>query len=416
MKQMLKKFMENIDSREFHINYEIFHNLPKGKFAVIKISGKLIEEELEVFAGDIAYLNKLDIFPIIVHGAGSALDKKISSKKIDGLRVTSEEDSIVMKEVYDEISQHLKATIISNGGKAGIVKNSLRCEFLDKDKYGHVGKINGLDLSKLYDLLDNNITPIISPYGSIDEHILNINADTVAKEIVKHIQPKKFILLTETGGILDENGEIIPFTNLSKDDYSHIKGGMLLKVKEIEQFLKDNPECAVVITSAKNLLKEIFTIKGSGTFIKYYHIHSTKTDFDTAKLKDLLETSFDKKLVDDYFDKEIVEVFYEDNYEGAAIIKNIDGIDYLDKFAVTKFRQGSGLGKSLWTEVLKKHASLIWRASRDNTIKSFYEKNADGMIKKNEWTIFWKNIDDDKLIQIVNKVASLEKTMIYPLG
>ncbi|MEE4311304.1 MAG: hypothetical protein V2J62_05495 [candidate division KSB1 bacterium] len=412
MKKMLRKFMEYVDSSEFKANYDIFHKLPAGKFAVIKISGKLIEDELDVFAEDIAYLNKLDIFPIIVHGAGSTLDKKISSTRIDGLRVTSREDSEIMKETYGEISCAIKNAIIEKGGKAGIAKKCIFGHFLDKDKYGHVGDIDRIDLEPVNILLDNNITPIISPWCRYSDDILNINADTVAREVVRAIQPRKFILLTETGGILDRTGAIIPFTNLSEDDISHINGGMQLKVREIRQFLEENRECAVVITSAKNLLKEIFTIQGSGTFIKYYQIESTVRDFDEAKMVKLLEASFDKKLANEYFSTEIKEVFYEKNYEGAAIIKMIDGINYLDKFVVMKYRQGSGLGKSLMSEVFKKYDSLIWRASSKNQIKGFYEKNSDGMMKKNGWTIFWRNIADDRLIAIVNKVAALEKTMV----
>ncbi len=415
MKEMLLKFIEKTGkSSEFELFLDYIHKLPKMKFAVIKISGETLENHMDIIAEDIAYLNKLGIYPVVVHGAGSMLDKKISSsEKTNGMRVTSESDMEIVKEVFDDISNELINKIIKEGGSAAKVENVFDCEQISESNY--VGVIKNVNILKINEYLENNITPIISPIGKQKDVFLNINADTAAKELVKVVSPKKFVIITETGGILDENNDVIPFLNLSsEEDLPSITGGMLLKINELIELLKIKTDCAVTITSAENLLKEIFTIKGSGTFIKYHVINSTPdiNKLDKEKIKWVLEDSFRKKLVDNYFENGITGVFYQEDYEGVAIMKEINGIPYLDKFSVARFRQGTGLGKSIWNKVIKKYPKLIWRAAVDNPFNVTYMKNCDGMIKNPQWCVYWRNLSHDEIMSSVKLVLDKEMTMI----
>lgn len=415
MNKVVLKFLKGIGAQsEAKLYLEIFQTLPRIKFAVIKISGQTLENDLDIIAEDIAYLNQMGIFPMIVYGAGSTLDKLLKdSKKINGIRVTRKTDIIVIKQVLEELGLKLRDKINEKGGRATIVSNIFKCERLMG--YGYTGMVTAIKISIIEKALNDNLTPIISPLGVCGKQYLNINADSAAKELVKTISPKKFILLTETGGILDANQRIIPFLNLSSlENYENITGGMLLKVKETENLLKDNKDCAVVITSAHDLLKEIFTVKGSGTFIKYHEIFSTPdiNTLDIRKIKWLLENTFEKKLTSDYFESTIEEIFYQKDYEAVAIIKKVNNIPYLDKFAVTNPLQGTGLGKSLWLEVNKKHLKLIWRANPHNPFNTFYVKNCDGMKKGPNWIVYWKNLSDDELLSSIKAVENLKKTLI----
>lgn len=413
MKDIIFKFLKKIDKPEFKLFLNLFSNLPKIKFAVIKISGKALEDHLELIAEDIAFLNKLGIYPIIVHGCGSTLDKRLpESEKIDGIRITKKEDMKVIQSSFKEIADSLKENIIEKGGKAEIVEDLFYCEQLEQ--YGFVGKIKKIKLSKIKSLIDLNITPIISPLGDSSVGKLNINADNVAKELVKIIEPKKFIFLTKTSGILDSKGKLIPFLNLSGNVFENITGGMLLKVKEIKDFLSSGVDYEVVITNPKNLIKELFTIKGGGTYIKYHTINQTSdvNSIDKEKVKWTLEDAFDKTLVEDYFENGIKEVFYEKEYEGVAIINEINGMPYLDKFAVAKSYQGTGLGKSLWDRVIKEYPKLIWRSSADNSINTFYTKLCDGVIKNCEWNFYWKNLSNNEIMSTIDLVIKKKKTLI----
>lgn len=415
MNDSLAKLSKEIGSgKEFEMFLEKIRETPAEQFAVLKISGETLESHFESIAEKIAALNSLNIYPIVIHGAGATLDKKLPfSKKINGLRVTGEADIPIIKDVFGQLNKSLVERINAKGGSAICLEGLLECDILEG--YGLVGEVKKVDSGLIISAIKSGKTPIISPIGEWNGVLLNINADSAAKEIAKAIQPKKFILLTETGGVLDENGKIIPFINASlEEELEGISGGMLLKIKELSDFLKSMPDCSAVITSAENLLKEIFTIEGSGTFIKLYSINSAENigETDVEKLKALLEQSFGKKLVEGYFDNGIKEIFFEKDYCGAAVIKEIDGIAYMDKFAVHPTCQGTGLGKSLWAELSKKYPKIVWRSSSSNPINGFYFKKCHGLLKKNDWIVYWKNLESYEVFPLSEKAALLEKTMV----
>ena len=410
MQEQLMEFFKKTGKDEFDLFKGIYEQ-DKEKFAVIKISGATLEKNEDEIAMDIAFLNKMAIFPIVIHGAGSKLDNVLpNSIKINGSRVTKKEDIPIIEGVFDGIASSLVNKIGLNGGKAVIIKEIFSCEKIAS--FGEVGKIINLNKLSIIDAINSGKTPIISPIGlSIKGEKLNINADSAAKEVTKVIQPKKYILLTETGGILDNNEEIIPFINLSnKEALSGISGGMLLKAKEAKDFLIANKETEVVITSSKNLLPEIFTVKGKGTMLKYIELKSTKTynEVGIKKIKSLLNDSFGKELKKTFFDEKPIELILEKELGGLAIIKKVGGFNYLDKFVVKKEFWGKAIGKSIWSEVCQKYTSFVWRANPINPINCFYQKNCDGFTKTDKWIVYWKGINNNKILEVISAVESKE--------
>lgn len=415
MKNVLLRYIERMgNEKEFKLFLDIINKIPKAKFAVIKISGATIDNSLDLIAQDIAFLNKLNIYPIIIHGAGAEIDRKLpNSKKKDGIRITSKDDMSVIMSIFNQISLDLCEKINHYGGSAERTEYIFECD--QNDEYGYVGDIKGLDVSKIDKIVNQSKTPIISPIGFCGEKLLNINADTAAKEVIKNILPQKVIILTETGGILDESGQIISVLNPHKvENFAKVSDGMLLKVKEILNMLQNHNECAIVITSALNLLKEIFTVRGSGTFIKSYKINSTTEfeDIQKQKVIELLEDAFSKKVASDYFNDGFEEIFYEENFEGVAIIKKVNNVPYLDKLAVVKHRQETGLGSFLWYEITQKHNKLAWRVNPKNPLNAFYAKKSTGFIKSDEWNVYWRNLNRDEIFKTVDKIVDLPKTII----
>ena len=420
MKNIILKYLERTGKiAEFNLFLDLFTHLPKGQFALIKISGETLDFHLDEFTEDIAFLNKLNLFPTIVHGGGATLNKKIKdSKKIDGIRITPKKDISMIIDTFLQIAEKIKSKIESYGGEAEIISDCIECEYLDFDKYAYVGKIIKVNIEKIMKALENNKTPIIPPIGYLKDDnsvLLNINADNVARLVSYELKVKRQIFITETGGILNKNGVIMSFINLSFDeDKSFITEGMLYKLNEIEAMISQNPETSIVITSPKMLLQELFTISGSGTVIKNHIINSEKdiNKLDLQKISALIENAFNgRKLVKDYFDEPIKEIFYQKDYEALAIIKEVCGVPYLCKFAVNKLRQSTGLGKALWQKIVSKYPSLIWRSNPQNTINSFYITKGQGMLKKNKWHIFWYNIEEEKLPFIIEKVLQKSETL-----
>ena len=83
-------------SREARYYLKQFCSSDSLQFAVIKIGGAVIDEQLEPLASALAFLRQLGLMPIILHGAGPRLDKALESASIEtqkrqGLKVTTPE-------------------------------------------------------------------------------------------------------------------------------------------------------------------------------------------------------------------------------------------------------------------------------------------------------------------------------------
>ena len=83
-------------SREARYYLKQYSSDGELQFAVIKIGGAVLEEQLESLASALAFLCNLGLMPIILHGAGPQLDvaleqASIQTEKRQGLRVTTPE-------------------------------------------------------------------------------------------------------------------------------------------------------------------------------------------------------------------------------------------------------------------------------------------------------------------------------------
>lgn len=425
------KFLTSLGlENELGLYLRLFKQSKPHKFAVVKISGATLSENINTVSDDLAFLSKLGLCPIVIHGGGKPIDealkkKGIESKKINGLRITDQESMKVVSKVMDKLTTDLVNSINKKGGRAinindlGMIEVK-KANFVDNVDLGFVANVTKIHSDKLKELCSSGHIPVLASLGKIKKSTYNINADVLSNEIVKKIKPKKFILLTGTGGILDKDGKIISVIDIKYDlkdliETKVISEGMLLKIQEVEKLLKYVPDTIVEICSPENLLKELFTVKGSGTFVRYSGNFLIKKNFNglnTKKIKHLLEDSFGKLLSDDYFDGPIDHIILEKDYSAIAIIKKFSGQYYLDKFAVSKNAQGNGLGKSVWCLIKKHYPSLIWRSTIENPINSWYFKNADGVQKNHHWVVFWYNMEPSITSSLVPAICNMPKTLV----
>jgi len=419
MTDTFKHYMQKtLPEPDMELFGSLFGDLPAERFAVIKVSGQTLDSHIQTIVDDIAFLNGQGLYPILVHGAGTALDAALPhSKKVDGVRVTTAEDMHIIKEVFYSINLKVCEGILNAGGKAENVTGIFGCT--KRERYGEVGEVVHVDVSPIQEAISRGATPVVSPVGWCGDDPVNINADTAARGLVRAVHPRKYIMLTETGGILDGNGKVIPYVDLSNDSLAGIiSGGMLVKVNEATAVLKDVPSCSVSITGAPRLLKEVFTVKGSGTYLKYHAILSTMSPAPglLEGLVDLVEGTFGKTCVQTSgpggLSSGILEVIYQKDLEGAAIIKEVAGVPYLDKFAVATPYQGTGLGASLWQAVSSKYPDLLWRAAPENPCNSFYSKTCGGMVKYPDWTVYWTGLEGQEAIRKAGTVAGLPASLI----
>ncbi len=414
--------------REVALFQRAFSQLPAHRFAVIKLSGKTLESQPQGIAQDLAFLSSLGLTPIVVHGAGSQIDAELSRRgipvqKIDGLRVTDARTMKVVHRVLDLATTKLVAAINRKGGRAinanGMhLLHAAKREPVDGVDLQRVGAVDRIDSGQLKSLCQSGFIPVLASMAPGDDGWLNVNADTLAREVVRRMKPQKFILITSTGGILDSGGKIMSTIDVENElpallRQGVITEGMRVKVEEIRLLLQEMPQTVVEICAPDRLLQELFTIKGSGTLLRSgANLRSARSfrGLKKAAIKTLLEESFEKVLVAEYFRQPIERVITEKNYAGIAIVKRLNGKCYLDKFAIAKKSQATGLAKIIWQEVRQAYPDLIWRSSIHNPVNPWYLKQADGSQKSGEWIVFWYGTKPDAAT--IQKALFLPKTMV----
>ena len=411
-RQIIVRLLGNFGSqKEIQQYLRRFSSIESEKFAVVKVGGATLHKQLGGLSSSLAFLQQVGLTPIVVHGGGPQLDlaleaEGIETERADGLRVTPPAVLKIARKVFQRENLRLVEALRETGTRATSITNGVfEAELLDRDRLGLVGAVRQVHLEAVRASLRSNIIPVISPFGeTADGQILNINADVATNELVRSVQPFKIIFLTGTGGILDREGGVISSINLSTDykmlmEQDWLHSGMRLKLEQIHDLLKDLPlSTSISITKPTLLAKELFTYRGSGTLVRFgesIHMHRNWDEVDLGRLKQLLETSFQKTLSQDYFANAAVEAVYiSDSYRAGAVITRIGEVAYLDKFAVTEEAQGEGLGRAVWNRFREDYPSIFWRARPNNPVNTFYFQHADGCIKGDEWHVFWCGIDD----------------------
>ncbi len=388
-----------------------FSQLDAARFALVKVGGAVLRDDLGALTSSLAFLQDVGLTPIVIHGAGPQLDEELSAagiqkQTINGLRVTTPEALAAVRRVFHAQNLKLVEALQAQDTRAtSIVSGVFETDYLDRDVYGLVGEVKRVDLAPIHASLQAGSIPVIASLGeTVGGQILNVNADFAANELVQVLQPYKIVFLTGTGGLLDGDGNVIDSINLSTEyetlmSQSWINGGMRVKIEQIKQLLDALPlSSSVSITRPEELAKELFTHKGSGTLVRRGErvLQASRwDDIDTVRLRDLIESAFGRTLVPDYFDRTALHRAYvSENYRAAVILTEENGLPYLDKFAVLDDAQGEGLGRAVWQLMREAQPRLFWRSRNGNPVNAFYDAEADGSVKQERWRAYWYGLGD----------------------
>lgn len=204
----------------------------KEKLTVIKVGGKIVEEE--------AYINQLlndfaaiEGHKVLVHGGGRSATKiaaqlGIDSKMVNGRRITDAETLKVVTMVYGGlVNKNIVAGLQARGvnalGLTGADMNVIRSmkRPVKEVDYGFVGDVERVDSTLLSDLIHKGVVPVMAPLTHDGQgNMLNTNADTIAGETAKALSAIFDVTLVycfEKKGVLrDENDDesVIPQINL----------------------------------------------------------------------------------------------------------------------------------------------------------------------------------------------------------
>ena len=183
---------------------------------VIKCGGKVLLDQslLNNLIEDVVILKKLGLTPILVHGGGLGIKKKldeknIKSKFIMGLRVTDKKMINIVENVMTEFNKEIVEALEKKSCRAKSVtlkKNNIIYVEQENKELGYVGKPKRVDSKLLKEIIKEDFVPVIVPMGLDEKGIpYNINADTAAGAIARSIKSRRLKLLTDIDGVLDNN-------------------------------------------------------------------------------------------------------------------------------------------------------------------------------------------------------------------
>jgi acetylglutamate kinase len=252
---------------------------------VIKCGGRvLLDQDLfNNFIEDIAILKKLGLTPLLVHGGGLGIKKKldelnIESKFIMGLRVTDEKIIKIVENVMIEFNKEIISALEKKSCKAKSItvreSNIIYVEQKNKE-LGYVGNPTNIDVKLINDFIQKNFVPVVAPMG-LDEkgQTYNINADTAAGALATNLKSRRLLLMTDVEGVYDENNKLISeirSTQAEKLIYNEtIHGGMIPKIRTCINALNNNVKGVAIIDGRKphSILFELFSDQGAGTLIR----------------------------------------------------------------------------------------------------------------------------------------------------
>ena len=253
-----------------------------GKTIVIKYGGNaMIEENLKQgFARDVVLLKLVGMHPVIVHGGGPQINEMLKrvgkqGEFIQGMRVTDADTmnivemvlgGLVNKEIVNLINQHGGLAVGLTGKDGGFVR-AKKMLVQDRERVdqwldiGQVGEIESIDSALIELLQTRDFIPVIAPIGvGKNGESYNINAE-------------KLILLTNTPGVLDKEGNLLTGLTAAKVDEliadGTVSGGMIPKIgSALEAVKRGVKSCHIIDGRVEHgLLLEVLTDEGVGTLI-----------------------------------------------------------------------------------------------------------------------------------------------------
>ncbi len=269
------------------------------KIIVVKYGGSAMSDEniKKSVIQDVTLLKLVGFKPIIVHGGGKEISKWIEkagleTNFVNGLRVTDEPTMEIAEMVLGKVGKSLVKMVQELGvraiGISGKDGGMLKCKkkYAGGQDIGLVGEITDVDAKLIYDALENDFLPIISPIGMDEDfNTYNINADDAACAIARAVNADKLVFLTDIAGVYKDPKN--PDTLISELTVSeanelinngNIGGGMLPKLGNCIDAIENGVNRVHILDGRilHCLLLEIFTNKGIGTAIlqdcepKYY--------------------------------------------------------------------------------------------------------------------------------------------------
>ncbi|KAI9069000.1 bifunctional acetylglutamate kinase/N-acetyl-gamma-glutamyl-phosphate reductase [Trametes sanguinea] len=415
-----------------------------AKFAVIKVGGAVLDQ-VEELATNLSFLYRVGLYPVVLHGAGPQLNSIIESAGvipdyIDGIRVTDAKTLQIARRVFLDENLKLVAALEKLGTRARpITSGVFSADYLDKDKYGLVGKITKVDKRPIEASIRAGALPILTSLAESDAgQILNVNADIAAGELAKELEPLKIVFLNEKGGLFHGiTGEKLDVINLDEeyDDLMKqpwVKYGTKLKLREFKELLDHLPRTSsVAVISVDSLQRELFTDSGAGTLIRRgYKLfrHKTIDSVGADRLRQVIHDRDPDVLSGDESVTGVLNALKDTPYtiygdeplDVVAIVSHPEGeVPILTKLLASRNGVMNGIVDNVFNAIKKDHRRLFWTARADDENRAWHFERADGSFTRAGKSLFWYGVHDvnevEKIVKSIEEKGRIARTYL-PVG
>ncbi|EKM53136.1 uncharacterized protein PHACADRAFT_259321 [Phanerochaete carnosa HHB-10118-sp] len=415
-----------------------------AKFAVIKIGGAVLDQ-VDELAHSLSFLYRVGLYPVVLHGAGPQLNGIIESEGIvpdyiDGIRVTDAKTLGIARRVFLEENLRLVNALEKLGTRARpITSGVFTADFLDKAKYGLVGKITKIDKRPLEAAIRAGALPILTSLAeSEDGQILNVNADIAAGELAKELEPLKIVFLNEKGGLFHGvTSEKLDVINLD-EEYDElmrqpwVKYGTKLKLREFKELLDHLPRSSsVAVISADMLQRELFTDSGAGTLIRRgYKLfkHKSLDSVGPDRIRQVIHDRDPDVLAGDQsvtgvlneLKKVPYTIYGDEPLDVVAIVTQPeDEIPVMTKLLASRSGILNGTVDNVFNAIKKDHRKLFWTARADDENRAWHFERADGSFTRAGKSLFWYGVQEihevEKIVKAFEEKGRIDRSYL-PVG
>jgi hypothetical protein len=354
----VQRFLEGTGrAGETDFYLRLFRAQAREQFAAIAVNAQVARLALDAVALDLRFLADLGLTPVVVLG-------------------------LLEPGEADEHATRLRRRLSRAGIAAEVLPDdgdALGAEAANKARAG--------------------IIPVI-PFDASDGSSVDQRFARLAG-LLTGLATRKLLFVNRSGALQGRTGAI-DNVNLSTD-YARLSASRELSKKH--QTLLDHCRRLIIdgvphkllisLTSPLDLLRELFTARGSGTLVRRgatIEVRSSYQELDVARLSALIASAFGRPPVDHFFARPIGSVYLEEAYRGAALVMKTPLGGYLTKFVVEREAQGEGIGRDLWDRMCAEYPTIFWRARPTNRINEWYAQQADGFTRFAEWNVYWKGL------------------------
>src|SRR5262245_17951709 len=142
LRNTIVRLLSNMASaKEIQQYLRRFSQLDAKRFAVVKVGGAILQDDLDNLVSSLAFLQQVGLTPIVIHGAGPQLNDELAKEGIetpiiDGLRVTSPKALKVVRRVFHQENLKLVEALQEVDARASsIIGGVLEADYIDERKY-----------------------------------------------------------------------------------------------------------------------------------------------------------------------------------------------------------------------------------------------------------------------------------------